>query len=94
MTIILGCIIAILVSMVCLLVRGMLGPTMCDRLLATNAFGTNVVIVIVLFAFLVDDMMYIDVALVYGLINFIATIALLKYVKFRSYSGDDGEHHV
>lgn len=77
--------LALLISMGCVIVRGTLGPTVYDRLLAVNAFGTNIVVVIALLAFLVDDMMFLDIALVYGLINFITTIALLKFVKHNSF---------
>lgn len=77
--------IAIVVSMALVIIRGIVGPSIYDRLLAANAFGTNIVLLIALLSFLVDDMMYLDVALVYALINFITTVALLKYVKYGSF---------
>lgn len=78
--------LAILLSMVLILVRGLTGPTVYDRILAANLFGTKTVLLIAVLAFLVEDMMYLDVALVYALINFIATVALLKYFKYGSLS--------
>lgn len=81
-TLVLGAaVFAVLVSMGLLLLRGLVGPTVFDRILAANLFGTKTVLLIALIAFLVDNTMYLDVALIYALINFIATVALLKYFK-------------
>lgn len=77
-------VILLLAGMVLLLMRATKGPTPYDRFLAVNSFGTKTVVVIVLLAVLVDDPMFLDVALVYALVNFITTIALLKYVRYRS----------
>lgn len=81
----------ILISMACVLGRGIIGPTTYDRLLASNAFGTNIVLVIVLLAFLMDEMMFVDIALVYGLINFISNIALLNYFKYGDLQTEKAE---
>lgn len=78
-------IVAILLSMGLLLIRLYLGPTAYDRILAVNLFGTGTVLCIALLSFLHDDMMFLDMALLYGLINFTATIALLRYFKYRSF---------
>lgn len=80
---------ALLVSMGLLLLRCWLGPTPYDRILAANIFGTAVVLAIALLAFLHENMMFLDMALLYGLINFIATIALMRYFKYGSFSRDD-----
>ncbi len=77
--------IAILVSMALVIIRGILGPSIQDRLLAVNAFGSNTVIAIALLAFMVDNMMFIDIALVYALINFTSTIAMLKFFRYGSF---------
>lgn len=81
--------LAILAAMGLVILRSIKGPTVQDRILAANAFGTNTVAFILLLAFMVDDMMFLDIALVYALINFITTVALLKY--FRHGRLDDGE---
>lgn len=86
---ILAALIAVMVSMLMLLARGFLGPTVYDRILVVNLFGTKTVAAIALLAFLVGDMMYLDVALVYALINFITTIALLKYFKYGTFADAD-----
>lgn len=73
--------ITLLVSMGLVLVRGLLGPSTYDRILAVNSFGTITVLAIAILSFLFDEPSYIDMALLYGLINFISTIALLRYFK-------------
>lgn len=77
-------VIIVLVSMFLLLVRALKGPTLCDKILAVNSFGTKTMVIIALMSLLVSDAMYLDIALVYAMINFIATIAILKYVRHGS----------
>lgn len=71
----------LVVSMVLLLVRAILGPGIFDRILVANVFGTNIVLLISVLALANGDESYIDISLVYALLNFVATIALLKYFK-------------
>lgn len=73
---------AVLVAMFLALVRACLGPTVYDRILAVNAIGTLVVILIAVFGFLTGRPEFTDLALIYALINFIGTVAVTKYVKF------------
>lgn len=79
----------LMLSMGMLLFRAMRGPTAYDRILATNIFGTVTVLAIALLAGLDDNAMLLDVALLYGLINFTATIALLRYFKYGSFDDRD-----
>ncbi len=74
--------IAILIGMLLLLVRAFLGPTVYDRLLAVNNFGTKTVLILVLYGFLTERPAFLDVAIVYALCNFIVTIAVLKYFEY------------
>ncbi len=74
--------IGILVSMTLALVRALLGPTVYDRVLAVNTFGTKTVLLIAVLGFLTDRPEFLDLALVYALINFIGTIAVLKFFEF------------
>lgn len=74
--------IAVLIGMVLLLARAFIGPTIYDRLLAVNNFGTKTVIVLALYGFLTERPEFLDIALVYALCNFIATIAVLKYFEY------------
>ncbi len=74
--------IAILIGMILLLTRAFVGPTIYDRLLAVNNFGTKTVLVIALYGFLTERPDFLDIALVYALCNFIATIAVLKFFEY------------
>lgn len=76
--------IAILIVMLILLLRATLGPTVFDRILAINTFGTATVLLIALLGFLTDRPDFMDIALTYALINFIATIAVLKLFRCGS----------
>ncbi len=73
----------VLVSMLLALVRALNGPTVYDRILAVNAFGTLTVILISVHGFLAGRPDFLDLALVYALINFIGTIAVTKYVGLK-----------
>ena len=73
--------IALLVTMVLTLVRALLGPTLFDRLLAVNSFGTKTVLLIAVYGFLTGRPDFLDIALVYALINFIGTVAVLKFFE-------------
>ncbi len=71
-------------GMAFILARLFIGPTLYDRVLAVNAFGTKTVIFLVVFALMVGEPAAIDIALLYALMNFIATIAILKFFRYRS----------
>ncbi len=71
----------ILVSMSLALTRAILGPTVYDRVLAVNTFGTKTVLLIAALGFLTERPEFLDLALVYALINFIGTIAVLKFFE-------------
>ena len=75
--------LAILVTMGLALTRALLGPTIYDRVLAVNTFGTKTVLLIALLGFLTGRPDFLDISLVYALINFIGTIAVLKLLKYR-----------
>ena len=73
---------AILVTMGLALIRAFAGPTLYDRILAVNMFGTKTVLMIAVLGFLAGRPAFLDIALVYALINFVGTIAVLKYFKY------------
>lgn len=77
--------IAILVGMVLLLLRALVGPTLYDRILAVNSFGAKTVLVIGLLGFVMGRPDFLDIAMLYTLINFVATIAILKFFRYRSF---------
>ena len=74
--------IAVLVSMLLALCRAVLGPTIYDRILAMNVFGTTTVLFIAVFGFLTGRPEFLDIAIAYALISFIATIAVLKFFEY------------
>ncbi|UCH54357.1 MAG: pH regulation protein F [Pseudomonadota bacterium] len=74
---------AVLVAILLFLVRALLGPTTFDRILAVNAIGTKTVIFVALLGFIAGRPEFLDIALLYALINFIATLAVLKFVEYR-----------
>jgi multicomponent Na+:H+ antiporter subunit F len=74
--------LALLVTMALALARALLGPTIYDRVLAVNSFGTKTVLLIAVFGFLTGRPDFLDISLIYALINFIGTIAVLKFLKF------------
>ena len=83
--------VAILLGMGLALLRTLLGPTVWDRILAVNSFGTKTVLLIALLGAAAGRTDYLDVALLYALINFIGTVALMKYSEYSARSGQAGE---
>ena len=75
--------ISILISFIMVLIRLFLGPTLYDRVLALNAFGTLAVLMISVVGFLFGRPDFLDIALLYALLNFIGTIAILKFFRYK-----------
>ena len=73
--------VATLITMGLALVRALLGPSIYDRLLAANMFGTKTVIGIAVFAFMSGRTDLLDIALIYALISFVSVVAVLKLVE-------------
>jgi len=82
---------AILVCMALLLVRASKGPLVFDRMVALNTFGTKTVLLIAVLGFLTERPDFLDLALVYALMNFIATIAVLRFSRFGNLSKTDDD---
>ncbi len=76
----------IIAAMTLALVRAFAGPSLYDRVLAGNSFGTKTVILIGLMGFLTGRPDFLDIALLYALINFAATIAILRFFSYRQSS--------
>lgn len=77
-----ACAVAILVVMVMAIARSLLGPTIYDRILAVNLFGTKTVLLIAVMGFLFGRPDFLDIALVYALINFISIVGVLRYFEY------------
>ena len=82
-SIVLGAGIAILAGIFLVLIRALLGPSIYDRILAMNTMGTKTVVFVALLGFITKRSDFLDIALAYALVNFVGTIAILKYVEFR-----------
>lgn len=88
---------ALLVAMGLTLLRAILGPTLYDRVLAVNSFGTKTVLILGVMGYLSGRPDFLDIALLYALINFAGTIAILKFFRYRAMApvmsdprGEDG----
>ena len=74
--------VALLTTMILALVRAIKGPSIYDRIVAVNMFGTKIVLMIAVLGFLMGRPEFTDIALAYALINFVGTIAVLKVFKY------------
>lgn len=81
--------LAILVTMLLALIRAMLGPTVFDRVLAINMFGTKTVLFIAVVSFMTGRTDFLDLALLYTLMNFIGMVALLRFTEHGTFD-DEG----
>ncbi len=84
--------IAILLAMALALLRALAGPTVFDRILAVNAIATFTMLLIAVIGFLTERPEFLDIALVYALINFIGTIAVQKYFEHGTLNHPGLEH--
>lgn len=76
---------ALLLTMTLALARAWRGPTVYDRILAVNSFGTATVLFIAVHGFLTGRPDFLDLALLYALINFIGTFAIVRYFLYGNY---------
>jgi len=80
--------LATLVTMALALLRAVLGPSVYDRVLAVNMFGTKTVLLLSVIAFLYGRPDFLDLALAYALINFIGVLAVLDYYRNHQAQSD------
>lgn len=85
--------IALLVTLALLLARAALGPTVFDRLLAVNSVGTGAMLLLALMGFLAGRPEFLDLAIVYGLLNVIGTVAVLKFFRYGSLGDPEDADH-
>ncbi len=76
--------LATLITMAFALARAVMGPTVYDRVLAVNMFGTKTVLLVSVIAFLFGRPDFLDLALAYALINFIGVFAVLEFFRTRA----------
>jgi multicomponent Na+:H+ antiporter subunit F len=76
--------VILLATLALVLVRAIKGPTVFDRLLASNTIGNVAVLLLAVIGFLTGRPDFLDLALVYGLLNIVGTIAVLKFFRHGS----------
>lgn len=82
--------LALLVTISLAIVRAALGPTVFDRVQAGNTVGTGAVLLLAVMGFLTDRPEFLDLAITYGLLNLVGTIAVLKFFRYGDL-GDPGD---
>ncbi len=80
---------ALLVTMALALGRALLGPTVYDRILAVNMIGTKTVLLIAVLGFLNGRPDFMDISLLYALINFTGMLAVLKFIRVGHLGGQE-----
>jgi multicomponent Na+:H+ antiporter subunit F len=73
--------LAILVALLLAVVRALAGPTVFDRVLAGNSVGTLAIMLLATLGFLTGRPEWLDIAITYGLLNLISTLAILKFFR-------------
>ena len=83
--------VAVLAVMAFALLRALAGPSLYDRILAINSVGTATVLLIAVLGFVTGRPDFLDIALLYALINFIGTLAVLKFFRHGDlgHTGDE-----
>ena len=87
-----GAAAGLLVAMLLMIVRAIAGPSHYDRILAANSFGTKTVLFIAGIGFVFGRPDFLDISIAYALINFVTTIALMKFFRHRSLAAALTEH--
>jgi multicomponent Na+:H+ antiporter subunit F len=72
---------AILVALSLALARAIRGPSVFDRVLAGNSVGILAILLLAVVGFLTGRPAFLDIALTYGLLNLIGTLAVLKFFR-------------
>jgi multicomponent Na+:H+ antiporter subunit F len=79
---------AMLVALAMTIVRAIKGPTVFDRVLAGNTVGSLAILMVAVLGFLTGRPEFLDVALTYGLLNLIGTLAVLKFFRHGDLAHD------
>jgi multicomponent Na+:H+ antiporter subunit F len=82
---------ALLVTMVLALLRAFVGPGRYNRILAINMFGTKTVLFVAVAGFLFGRPEFLDIGILYALVNFVAVVAVLRLTHYRELVGSEPE---
>ena len=85
--------LAVLIGLAVAVYRALAGPTLFDRVLAGHFIGTGAILLLALVGFLTDRPEFLDIGILYALLNIIVTLAVLKFWRYGdlSHSGEDGD---
>ena len=78
---------ALLIALAGILARAVAGPTVFDRTQAVNTAGTVAMMLLAVVGFLNGRPEFLDIAIIYGLLNVIGTIAVLKFFRYGNLGG-------
>jgi multicomponent Na+:H+ antiporter subunit F len=78
---------ALVAAMLLTIMRLIRGPTHYDRALAGNSFNTKTMLLIAIMGFLTGRPDFLDIALVYALVSFVGTLAILKARRYGLLGG-------
>ena len=74
-----------LLSIIMCIIRVVKGPTAPDRVVGLDTINTIIIVAMVLFGLIYEEIIYIDVAIVYALLSFISTLYIAKYLQGGDY---------
>lgn len=82
---------AVLAAMMLAIVRALLGPTVFDRALGANAIGNAAIMLLALYGFVTERPEFLDIGILYALLNIIGTLAVLKFFRHGdlSHAGEE-----
>lgn len=83
--------LAVLAALGLAVARALRGPTVFDRVLAGNAIGTGAIMLLALIGFLTGRPEFLDIGILYALLNIIGTLAVLKFFRYGDLSHPGGE---
>ncbi|MFN4272172.1 MAG: monovalent cation/H+ antiporter complex subunit F [Aliihoeflea sp.] len=83
--------VAVMVALALAVARALAGPTVFDRLVAANKIGNGVILLLALFGFMTGRPEFLDIGILYGLLNIIAVFAVLKFLRYGDLSRSGGE---
>lgn len=83
--------LAVLAAIFLGVVRALRGPTVFDRVLAANAIGTGAIMLLALIGFLTERPEFLDIGILYALLNIIGTLAVLKFFRYGDLSHPGGQ---
>ncbi len=81
---------ALIVTIALAMLRTSIGPGVFDRIQGANTVGTSAMTLLAVMSFLNERPEFLDLALVYGFLNVIGTVAVLKFFRYGGF-GEGGE---